>query len=119
MTGSRQEFGHFLEKANKAIAQEQRNVPDPFLQVETPQKPFGLHSRKASSESLATLAEEKSNSPLNKAVTSVRVSQSVFVPGTDFFFLYKVYRFRRRGCPRVRAKAPDVEFGQLQGRVID
>lgn len=73
-TGSRQEFDDFLEKANKAIAQEQRNVPDPFLQVETPQKPFGLHSRRPSSESIATLAEEKANSPLNKAVTSVRVS---------------------------------------------
>lgn len=73
-TGSRQEFDHFLEKANKAIAQEQRNVPDPFLQVETPQKPFGLHSRRASCESIASLAEEKANSPLNKAVSSVRVS---------------------------------------------
>jgi alpha-1,3-glucan synthase len=70
VTGSRQEFGEFLDKANKTISQEQRNVPDPFLQVETPPKPFGLHSRKPSCESIATLAEEKANSPLNKAVTS-------------------------------------------------
>ncbi|KAF8550287.1 glycoside hydrolase family 13/glycosyltransferase family 5 protein [Imleria badia] len=69
-TGSRQEFDDFLEKANKAIAQEQRNVPDPFLQVETPPRPFGPHSRRPSSESIATLAEEKANSPLNKAVNS-------------------------------------------------
>ncbi|KAF8121955.1 glycoside hydrolase family 13/glycosyltransferase family 5 protein [Boletus edulis] len=69
-TGNRQEFGDFLEKANKAIAQEQHTVPDPFLQVETPHKPFGSHSRIASSESLGTLAEEKVNSPLNKAVSS-------------------------------------------------
>lgn len=77
-TGGRQEFNDFLEKANRAIAQEQRNVPDPFLQTETPQRPFGLHSRRASSESIASLAEEKVNSPLNKAaVTSVRRTRRV------------------------------------------
>lgn len=74
-TGNRQEFGEFLDKANKTIAHQQRNVPDPFLQVETPQKPFGLHSRKPSCESIGTLAEEKSNSPLNKATASVRISR--------------------------------------------
>jgi alpha-1,3-glucan synthase len=108
VTGSRQEFGEFLDKANKTISQEQRNVPDPFLQVETPPKPFGLHSRKPSCESIATLAEEKANSPLNKAVTSVRVSRRVR-SSQGFMVLVTVYRFRRRGCPRVCAKAPDVE----------
>ena len=72
MTGSRQEFGDFLEKANRAIAQEQRNVPDPFVQPDTPQKPFNVISKRASIESIGTIVEEKANSPLNKsAVTSV------------------------------------------------
>ena len=83
-TGSRQEFDDFLEKANRTIAQEQRSVPDPFLQVETPQKPFDMHSRRPSSESLATLAEEKVNSPLNKAVNSVRATpRACLFLGTD------------------------------------
>lgn len=72
VTGSRQGFDDFLEKANRAIAQEQRNVPDPFLQVETPHRPFGPHSKRASIESIGTIVEEKTNSPLNKAVNSVR-----------------------------------------------
>ncbi|KAG6369954.1 hypothetical protein JVT61DRAFT_12581 [Boletus reticuloceps] len=104
-TGSRQEFGDFLEKANKATAQEQRNIPDPLLQVETPQKLFVLHSRAASSESLGTLAEEKVNSPLNKAVNSVHLSLIECVAlQTLIMILNKVYRLRRRGRARICAK---------------
>lgn len=90
--GGVQEFGEFLDKANRTIAQEQRNVPDPFLQVETPPKPFGLHSRKPSCESIATLAEEKSSSPLNKATASVRVSRRARL-FQELMMLVKVYRF--------------------------
>ncbi|KAF9242130.1 glycoside hydrolase family 13/glycosyltransferase family 5 protein [Melanogaster broomeanus] len=64
----RQGFDDFLEKANRIIAQKQLNAPDPFLEV--PQRPFGAHSRRASAESIGSLVEEKSNSPLNKAITS-------------------------------------------------
>ena len=74
----RQEFNDFLEKANKAIAQEQGSVPDPFLQPETPQRPFGVISRRASTESITSIVEEKTNSPLNKATSAVRF----------FFFLW-------------------------------
>ncbi|KAH7889233.1 glycoside hydrolase family 13/glycosyltransferase family 5 protein [Phlebopus sp. FC_14] len=67
-TSGRHGYDDFLEKANKTIAQEQRHAPDPFL--EAPQRPFGMHSRKPSMESIATIAEEKTNSPLNKAIAS-------------------------------------------------
>ncbi|KIJ68914.1 glycosyltransferase family 5 protein [Hydnomerulius pinastri MD-312] len=67
-TNPRPGYDDFLEKANRAIAQEQRHAPDPFL--EAPQKPFGAHSRKPSMESIGAIVEEKINSPLNKAMTS-------------------------------------------------
>ncbi|KAF8843644.1 glycoside hydrolase family 13/glycosyltransferase family 5 protein [Paxillus ammoniavirescens] len=64
----RQGFDNFLEKANRVIAQDQRHAPDPFL--DAPPKPFGEHSRRPSAESIGSIVEEKTNSPLNKAITS-------------------------------------------------
>lgn len=49
----------FLEKGNKVIVQQQRNISDPFLQVDLPQWPFGPHSRRPSSESITTLAVQQ------------------------------------------------------------
>lgn len=70
-TGSGQpEFGNFLDKANRTIARDQKHTPDPFL--EAPARPFGAHSRISSVESIASIVDEKSNSPLNKAMASVR-----------------------------------------------
>ncbi|KAI0748206.1 glycoside hydrolase family 13 and glycosyltransferase family 5 domain-containing protein [Daedaleopsis nitida] len=64
----RQEFGNFLERANKTIGRDQRHAPDPFL--EAPSRPFGAHSRASSVESIASIVDEKQNSPLNKAIAS-------------------------------------------------
>jgi alpha-1,3-glucan synthase len=68
------EFGSFLDKANRTIAKDQKHAPDPFL--ETPSRPFGAHSRVSSVESIASIVDEKANSPLNKAIASV--SQACF-----------------------------------------
>ncbi|EGO18524.1 glycoside hydrolase family 13/glycosyltransferase family 5 protein [Serpula lacrymans var. lacrymans S7.9] len=64
-----QGFGHFLERANRTIAQGQLNLPDPFLDA-PPTRRFVSHTRVLSSESIGSIVEEKSNSPLNKAIAS-------------------------------------------------
>ena len=69
------EFGNFLDKANRTIAKDHKHAPDPFL--EAPARPFGAHSRVSSVESIASIVDEKSNSPLNKAIASV--SSTCFV----------------------------------------
>ncbi len=62
----------FLEKANKVIASDHKHAPDPFLDGNpAPARPFGSHSRVSSVESISSIVDEKSNSPLNKAITSV------------------------------------------------
>jgi alpha-1,3-glucan synthase len=67
------EFGNFLDKANRTIAKDQKHAPDPFL--EAPTRPaFGAHSRVSSVESIASIVDEKVNSPLNKAIASVRTA---------------------------------------------
>lgn len=72
-------YNNFLERANRTIAKDQRNVPDPFLDPGlTPSRPFGSHSRVSSVESISSIVEEKSNSPLNKAIASVRVLSTFF-----------------------------------------
>ncbi|PCH38049.1 glycosyltransferase family 5 protein [Wolfiporia cocos MD-104 SS10] len=68
-TESRQDFGNFLEKANRTIARDQKHVPDPFLDA-GPSRPFGAHSRVSSVESISSIVDEKQNSPLNKAIAS-------------------------------------------------
>lgn len=72
-------YNDFLERANRTIAKDQRNAPDPFLEGGlTPNRPFGSHSRVSSVESISSIVDEKSNSPLNKAIASVsnRIFQS-------------------------------------------
>ncbi|KAF4615437.1 hypothetical protein D9613_003090 [Agrocybe pediades] len=64
-------YSSFLEKANRTLAKDQKNIPDPFLDPGlTPSRPFGAHSRVSSVESISSIVEEKSNSPLNKAIAS-------------------------------------------------
>ncbi|KAF9052983.1 modular protein with glycoside hydrolase family 13 and glycosyltransferase family 5 domains [Panaeolus papilionaceus] len=64
-------FNNFLERANKTIGRDQRHAPDPFLEGGlAPSRPFGAHSRVSSVESISSIVEEKSNSPLNKAIAS-------------------------------------------------
>ncbi|THH17817.1 hypothetical protein EW146_g3074 [Bondarzewia mesenterica] len=62
------DFNNFLDRANRTIAKDQRHAPDPFL--EAPTRPFGAHNRISSVESIASIVDEKSNSPLNKAIAS-------------------------------------------------
>ncbi|KAI0079915.1 glycoside hydrolase family 13 and glycosyltransferase family 5 protein [Panus rudis PR-1116 ss-1] len=62
-------YGNFLERANKTIARDQKNIPDPFLDA-APTRPFGAHSRASSVESIASIVNEKQDSPLNKAIAS-------------------------------------------------
>ncbi|EAU88623.2 alpha-1,3-glucan synthase [Coprinopsis cinerea okayama7 len=65
------DFGNFLERANRTIGRDQRHAPDPFLDGGLmPNRPFGSHSRVSSVESISSIVEEKSNSPLNKAIAS-------------------------------------------------
>ena len=68
--GSRQDFGDFLERANRTIARDRKHMPDPFLDA-APNRPFGAHSRVSSVESISSIVDEKQHSPLNKAIASV------------------------------------------------
>ncbi|KAJ7111552.1 modular protein with glycoside hydrolase family 13 and glycosyltransferase family 5 domains [Mycena crocata] len=64
-------YNDFLERANRTIAKDQRHAPDPFLDPGlAPSRPFGAHSRVSSVESISSIIDEKSNSPLNKAIAS-------------------------------------------------
>ncbi|KAF8892560.1 glycoside hydrolase family 13 and glycosyltransferase family 5 protein [Infundibulicybe gibba] len=66
-----QGYNDFLERANRTIAKDQKHAPDPFLSGNlTPNRPFGSHSRVSSVESISSIVDEKSNSPLNKAIAS-------------------------------------------------
>lgn len=76
---TRQDFGHFLERANRTIARDHKNAPDPFLDA-APTRPFGAHSRASSVESIASIVDEKQNSPLNKAIASVSTSTRLNPP---------------------------------------
>lgn len=71
-TAPQPNYGNFLERANKTIARDQKNAPDPFLDA-APSRPFGAHSRASSVESIASIVNEKQDSPLNKAIASVRI----------------------------------------------
>lgn len=65
-----QEYGNFLERANKTIAKDHKHAADPFLDA-APSRPFGAHSRASSVESIASIVDERDNSPLNKAIVDV------------------------------------------------
>ncbi|KIJ57158.1 glycosyltransferase family 5 protein [Sphaerobolus stellatus SS14] len=72
-TGSTSDFGRFLSKANKQFAREQKHVADPFLTPSgtvAPSRPFTAHSRASSRESIASIVDEKADSPLNKAIAT-------------------------------------------------
>jgi alpha-1,3-glucan synthase len=72
-SGSEQQgYLDFLTRANKAIAKEQKHVGDPFLDgTKPPTRPFSTISRVSSRESIASIVDEKGDSPLNKAMESV------------------------------------------------
>ena len=66
---NRQNFGNFLDRANRTIARDNKHAPDPFLDA-APSRPFGSHSRVSSVESIASIVTEKADSPLNKAMAA-------------------------------------------------
>lgn len=96
-------YTDFLERANRTFACDQRHAPDSFTEGGlTPNRPFRAHSSVTSMESISSIVEEKSNSPLNKAMTSVSAC--------EFFDAYTygliVYGCRWGCCYRVRSKTP-------------
>jgi len=109
------EFGSFLDKANRTIAKDQRHAPDPFL--ETPSRPFGPHSRVSSVESIASIVDEKANSPLNKAIASVRTT-SILCRWLGLLIMFVVYRCRWWRRPGIRGKIAKLVCGQLKGGIV-
>jgi alpha-1,3-glucan synthase len=69
-------YGEFLASVNRQIAREHKHLGDPFLDIHA-KRPFGTHSRGPSSESISSIVDEKTDSPLNKAMTSV--SSKLFI----------------------------------------
>lgn len=68
-----QTYDDFLARANRQIAKETRGTPDPFVGGasgdRTPERPFTIHSRISSVESISSIMDEKGgSSPLNKAI---------------------------------------------------
>ena len=74
---SQQQYNTFLERANCQFAQQNQNAPDPFMEQgrsslsARPYSQYSTSSRLLSVESIATIVDEKQNSPLNKAMESV------------------------------------------------
>jgi len=111
-------YDNFLERANRTIARDQRHVPDPFLDVNNaaPSRPFGSHSRVSSVESIASIVDEKSNSPLNKAIASaspILLCFQDFISDND-----TVHRCRRRRCGRFRSKTAKPEQQKFRARAL-
>ena len=75
---SQQQYNTFLERANRQFAQQNQNAPDPFMEQNRsslsarPYSQYSTTSRISSVESIATIVDEKQNSPLNKAMETVR-----------------------------------------------
>ena len=75
---SQQQYNTFLERANRQFAHHSQSVSDPFLDQSRaslstrPYSQYCTSSRLSSAESIATIVDEKQNSPLNKAIETVR-----------------------------------------------
>lgn len=75
-----QSYDNFLAAANRQFAKSSggRNVPDPYFDPRqstdgnfTPSRPFSVHSRVSSFDSISSIVDEKgASSPLNKAMES-------------------------------------------------
>jgi len=72
------QYNTFLEKANRQFERRNQNVPDPFMDQgratlgARPYSQYSTSSRLSSVGSIATIVDEKQNSPLNKADETVR-----------------------------------------------
>ena len=114
-----QDYGHFLDRANRQIARDKKHVPDPFLEpgMAPPNRPFGAHSRVSSVESISSIVDEKQNSPLNKAIASVSFLTSLY------YLLLNSVPFTVHGCRRwcrfrFRFQTPSSQFYQLEARTV-
>ncbi|WVQ94915.1 hypothetical protein IAU59_002001 [Kwoniella sp. CBS 9459] len=71
-----QSYDNFLAAANKQFAKNTggRNAPDPYfdnrqsMDAGSPSRPFTMHSRVSSFDSISSIVDEKGASPLNKAM---------------------------------------------------
>ena len=80
---SQQTYDSFLAAANKQFSKQSggRNAPDPYFDARAsqdgrnsfaPSRPFSMHSRVSSFDSISSIVDEKgASSPLNKAMESV------------------------------------------------
>jgi len=68
-----QEYGNFLDRANRQIARDKKHVPDPFLEpgMTPPTRPFGSHSRVSSVEHKAITFVSILTSPYHLSLSSV------------------------------------------------
>jgi len=104
-----QGYGNFLDKVNRTIARDHRHAPDPLLDPNatlTPNRPFGSHSRVSSVESIASIVDEKSNSPLNKAIASVSNllldQRTAELNGWSYSLLMSMVMLRQSSCNSCR-----------------
>ena len=71
-----QTYDNFLAAANRQFAKQSggRNAPDPYFDPRAstsdmpPSRPFTVHSRVSSFDSISSIVDEKGSSPLNKAM---------------------------------------------------
>lgn len=76
---SAQSYDNFLAAANRQFSKQSggRNAPDPYFDqrnptMGAPSRPFSMHSRVSSFDSISSIVDEKgASSPLNKAMESV------------------------------------------------
>ena len=112
-SGEQQGYLDFLSRANKVIAREQKHVGDPFM---APSRPFSTISRVSSRESIASIVDEKGDSPLNKAMESV--CSLYILEGTNSD-LSKVHRPKWRGCQGLRCQTPVAVRRKFERRALD
>ena len=115
-----QEYGNFLDRANRQIARDKKHVPDPFLEpgMAAPTRPFGAHSRVSSVESISSIVDEKQNSPLNKAIASVSLISFLYSLLPLLNGVVLVHGYGRWCYFRFRWQTPGSQFQQLQARIV-
>ena len=101
---SQQQYNSFLERANRQFARRNQNVPDPFMEAGArgsltaqPFSQYSTSSRPSSVESIATIIDEKQNSPLNKSNEAVRDS---FIMHDESHILIVLSSLLVHGCGR-------------------
>jgi alpha-1,3-glucan synthase len=118
-------YDNFLAAANRQFSKQSggRNAPDPYFDARqsmdgrnfAPSRPFSMHSRVSSFDSISSIVDEKgASSPLNKAMESVSHLSTGLVHVADCV----VYRLGRRGGTKFRAKVAGSLGRQLEGRSL-